>query len=874
MTKQHFKRLRYLFPVLLAALSLAVGVTLTGSLERSRDTTQRTAEALITIEEAAELVWELRFGSFENLAVRGNDLAESWRRLEPRIVSLSRQRAYGSQELPSQILRTSALFESARKISSPAVAQEIAVKGLVVWAGWRRLERSLTQRLTVELAGPGNQAAILNLLAALGCLSCALLLWQTWRAGQIRDDAGMVENRLRESESRTRTMIECARETLIQADASGRILRSNHKLTAVDMASLFDSPETWTRTVDKVRSAPAGSTISPCQVWVSADKEGRLMDWRVAPVRDASGGLVRIDSAMLDVTHWHVALQNAQTRVAELEQIERRLELQLKELLAQSNELAESRSAIKRTADARMEALQGWGRRVARRLGEAASLAESVGSGPLDPADSSALVGAVETVAASLQALAEFAGLERGQLELSPSAVCPHEQLEECLEAVAGRAEVKHVELPCFVQQGIPLSLVTDSRRLHEVLVHVLEHAIANTSCGEVAVRLNIASRSATGVNLRFEVEDTGSGFSRDELAALFEPFHPGLAIREVASRLAFAKRIVEKMGGQFGAESEPGQGTRVWFVIPCQTAAAGEAGKPDEALSELAGKRILIVHESASQRGALLELCQILGLYATPCSSAEEALPTLTEAASQCLPFEFVLINYEMPGTGGPELAMRVVNEPALAASAVSLIVPFSLRALTEEPGPLGLRGAIASPIRRRAMADLLRRVSTDGPAPAWASVRAADPFTDVAVQRQRADVAPAGSPIVLVVEDNLVNQRVAVRLVEKMGYRAAVVNNGLEAIHAFRRENYDLILMDCQMPELDGFTATAEIRRLETPGSHLPIIAMTANAMRGDREKCLAAGMDDYISKPVAFEDLRVLITRWLARVGVARH
>ena len=129
------------------------------------------------------------------------------------------------------------------------------------------------------------------------------------------------------------------------------------------------------------------------------------------------------------------------------------------------------------------------------------------------------------------------------------------------------------------------------------------------------------------------------------------------------------------------------------------------------------------------------------------------------------------------------------------------------------------------------------------------------------------------AGSPVLLIVEDNLVNQRVAARLVEKMGYRAAVVNNGLEAIQAVQREHYDLILMDCQMPELDGFTATAEIRRLEKPGSHMPVIAMTANAMRGDREKCLAAGMDDYVSKPVAFEDLRVLVTRWLARAGVAR-
>ena len=874
MTKDHLKRLRYLFPVVLAALSLAVGVTLTGSLERSRSASERTALALTKVQTAAELVSELRFGSFESLAVRGNDLAESWRRLEPQLEALSHARTYSRQEFPDQIRRTAALFGATRKISSPAMAQQIALEGLVVWSGWRRIERSLTQKLTVELSGPGNQAAIVNILAALGCLACALLLWQTWRAGQIRNDAGVVESRLRDSESRFRNMIEIARETLIESDVSGRILRSNRKLSAVDMASLFDSPDTWTRTVEKLRSSPEGATVSQRQVWVAADKEGRLMDWRVAPVRDASGELVRIDSAMLDITAWHTAQQNAQARVADLEQIERRLETQLKELLSQSYELAESRAAIKRTADARMEALQHWGRRVARPLGEASELAERLGSGPLDSAGSSALIGAVEVVAKSLRALAEFAGLERGQLDLSPSAFCPHELLEDCLEAVASRAEVKHIELPSFVQQGLPLSVVADSARLREVVLHVLEHSIANTNCGEVAIRLNIASRSAAGVNLRFEVEDTGCGFTRDALAALFEPFHPGLGIREVASRVAFAKRLVEKMGGQFGAESEPGQGTRVWFLVPCETVAAGNELNSGPELNELAGKRILVVHESASQRGALIELSQTLGLFASSSASAEEVLPVLSAAASQCLPFDFVLINYEMSGTSGPALATRVVNEPALAASSVFLMVPHSLRAVTEERDPMGLRGAITSPLRRQALAEMLLRIWKGVASAPWASVRGKDPFAGVQVQRQRTEIAPAGSPIVLIVEDNLVNQRVAVRLVEKMGYRAAVVNDGLQAIHAFRRENYDLILMDCQMPELDGFTATAEIRRLETTGSHVPIIAMTANAMRGDREKCLASGMDDYISKPVAFEDLRVLITRWLARAEATRH
>ena len=524
-----------------------------------------------------------------------------------------------------------------------------------------------------------------------------------------------------------------------------------------------------------------------------------------------------------------------------------------------------------------MEALQGWGRRVAQPLGEAASLAGRAQSGSLDLVESAAMVDAVETVVASLRALAEFAGLERGQLELSPSCFSPHVLLEDCLEAVAERAEAKHLELPCFVQQTVPASAVADTRRLREVLGHVLEHAIAHTACGEVSVRLSVASRSATGAaNLRFEVEDTGAGFNRDELAASFEPFHAGLAARDVASPLAFARRLVENMGGQFGAESEPGQGTRVWFLVPTEAANQdGDLVAADDSRPGLKGKRILIVDDSASQRGALTELARSLGLLPVSCGSGDEALPVLRFAASQCVPFDFVLIDYELPGTNGPQLALRVVNEPALAASAVFLMVPFSLRTLTEGSGPDGLQGAITTPVRRDGLANLLQGISTPG----RVSALAVAPLTGQlsfagAPGSQRTEVMSAGSPIVLVVEDNLVNQRVAVRLVEKMGYRAAVVNNGLEAIHAVRRQDYDLILMDCQMPELDGFTATAEIRRMESESSHLPIIAMTANAMRGDREKCLAAGMDDYISKPVSYEELRVLITRWLARAKVASH
>jgi two-component system, sensor histidine kinase and response regulator len=253
------------------------------------------------------------------------------------------------------------------------------------------------------------------------------------------------------------------------------------------------------------------------------------------------------------------------------------------------------------------------------------------------------------------------------------------------------------------------------------------------------------------------------------------------------------------------------------------------------------------------------------MGLDPAACSSGEAALALMRSEAAAGSPFHYVLAEREMPGLSGAGLASAAREDASLAATeAVVLMVPHSLRRVCGQLESSGVRGFLSKPVRMSALAGLLTgRTEAQAEAPA-ASGRSA---------RREPVPASAGAPLILIVEDNLVNQRVAVRLVEKMGYRAAVVNNGREALEAFRSGYFDLILMDCQMPEMDGFTATNEIRLLEVPGSRTPIIAMTANAMRGDRDRCIAAGMDDYISKPVGYEDLRVMVTRWLARAEVAR-
>ena len=845
---------------------------------------ERTALALQRVHAAAELVSELRFGSAELLASRAAGLHEDWRKALADLDTLSRDKVYGGARFREQILRTSALLESALKGGTqPAaraqiIAKELSLEAPMVSAGWRQVENGLTRRLAVDLSGPSDEAGSVALLAAMGCLACALLLWRSWQAGQLRDDAVLVEGRLRESEARSRAMSERTRELVIQADPSGRILRANKKVPVAEMASLFDKPGMWAEMLAELAHRQPQPAIR--QVWMAGSEEGHLAEWRAFAVRDAAGTLLRVDSALLDITAWHATQQANQARIGDLEQAQDKLQRQLRDLLAQSFELAESRAAVQRAGEARMDSLLNWGRRVGQPLEDAVAVTSRLQAnpGPLHPEEAEALVEAVNSVAASLRALSDFAGLERGPLELSPAAFSPRTLVEDVVESLDERAETRHLEMPYFVHRDVPAHVVADAARLRQALSLVVEHAIDHTGCGEVSVRLALASRAGDSANLRFEVEDSGAGFTREDLAAAFEPFHPRLPAHEAASGLAFAKRLVERLGGQIGAQSAPGQGTRIWFLVPTEIAAADPGLDREDLAAELAGRRILIVDDSASQRGALVELAQTLGMEVSACASGDGALALVRTATAAGAPIDFVLTDFEMPGTAGPKLAFTLNQEsPAGHGPAVFLVVPRSLRASIDEPCLQGLRGAISKPVRLGALARLL---TGRPPAPVDpASVAPpSDSFATSQARPARKEtpmmMTPAGSPIVLIVEDNLVNQRVAARLVEKMGYRAAVVDNGLEAIHAFQRENYDLILMDCQMPEVDGFTATIEIRRLESPGSRLPIIAMTANAMRGDREKCIAAGMDDYISKPVAYDDLRLLVTRWLARAEVARH
>ena len=400
-----------------------------------------------------------------------------------------------------------------------------------------------------------------------------------------------------------------------------------------------------------------------------------------------------------------------------------------------------------------------------------------------------------------------------------------------------------------------------DAFRLNQILTNLASNAIKFTQQGEVAVRAKLDGPvSDMHATLRFEVRDTGIGLTPEQQARLFRPFVQAdiSTTRKYGGTglgLNIAKRLAELMGGAIGVESEPGQGSLFWFTTRCALG-AGVPARPNNPLVDLRGRRVMIVDDSPTNRDILHEQVLAWGMRNGSAASGAEALAHLKAAGND--PYDVVILDMHMPGMDGLQLAAAIRAQPAL--SGIRLILLTSVgHVLDADTADLNLAATLTKPVRQSELYDCLVDVIA-GP-------------TNVAPVRPAISAPPAESaerPCLLVAEDNVVNQQVARYMLEALGYRVEIAANGREAVQASASQAYAAILMDCQMPEMDGFQATAAIRQRERWEYHTPIIAVTANALRGERDKCLAAGMDDYLSKPLVPEALAEVLQRWVPLGG----
>ncbi len=461
----------------------------------------------------------------------------------------------------------------------------------------------------------------------------------------------------------------------------------------------------------------------------------------------------------------------------------------------------------------------------------------------------------------------DFSKIETGKMELETIDFDLGMVVEEALGLFAERAQAKGLELASLVEHDVPKALKGDPGRLTQVLANLLGNAVKFTQVGEVILQASLAQERDETVVVRFEVRDTGIGMTEEQRSRLFRSFSqadPSTTRRYGGTGLglAISKQLVELMGGEIGVESEPGKGSTFFFQVPFTKQPEGSASAP----APLADLRVLVVDDNETNREIVHHQVISWGMKNGMAGSGSRALQILLESAQRNEPYDLAILDMQMPGMDGLQLARAIKADPAISQTRLIMLSSLGRRVEAQEAKQIDIEAYLTKPVRQSKLYDAIATVMG---APAQTEPKEEEQVRRSAI-REGAHRAGSSSGVrVLVAEDNAVNQKVAVKMLERLGYQADVAANGLEAVDALARIRYPAILMDVQMPEMGGYEATAEIRRRqEGTDRRTPIIAMTANAIEGEREKALAAGMDDYVSKPVKPEELGRVLARWVSQ------
>ena len=445
----------------------------------------------------------------------------------------------------------------------------------------------------------------------------------------------------------------------------------------------------------------------------------------------------------------------------------------------------------------------------------------------------------------------DFSKVEAGKLELEQLDVDLRDTFEDVARLLSVQAHAKGLELTAEVDANLPDLVKGDAGRIRQILLNLVGNAIKFTSKGEVSLEIKVIETGANGIRVRCEVRDTGVGIPADRLGCLFTPF---LQVDSSTTRrfggtglgLSIVRRLVELMGGETGVESVEGVGSLFWFTAVFTPVLASR--QPDySGTVSIRGQRVLVVDDNATNRKVLMGQLVRYGVDPVSASSADEALALLRQASAAGRPYDAALLDHLMPDCDGAELGRIILQDESIKSTRLILLTSSGQRGEGQLFADIGFAGYLLKPVTQRDLTDCLILVLANT-AESW-HLQSQPMVTRHALRARRGRTANR----ILLAEDNIVNQKVASRLLENLDYRVEVVSDGRAAVTAWQSGKFDLILMDCQMPQMDGYEATREIRRLEDGACRIPIVALTAHAMKGDEEKCRAAGMDEYLSKPI---------------------
>ncbi|HTE43018.1 MAG TPA: response regulator [Steroidobacteraceae bacterium] len=467
----------------------------------------------------------------------------------------------------------------------------------------------------------------------------------------------------------------------------------------------------------------------------------------------------------------------------------------------------------------------------------------------------------------------DFSKIEAGKLEIEAIDMDLRDTIEDVARLLAIQAHAKDLEMVVLMDQSVPETVVGDAGRLRQILLNLGGNAVKFTQRGEVTLECRVLEKTIEAMQVRFEIRDTGIGIPSDRLATLFNAFTQvdASTTRRFGGTglgLSIVKRLTELMGGEVGVSSREGEGSSFWITahLGVGRTARNVALPP---LGLLAGQRVLVVDDNSTNRKVLMGQLTACGVTPTSASSAEEALAAMQAAAAEHRPFEVALIDHQMPVCDGAELGRKIHGELALKDTRMILLTSSGQRGDGQRFADIGFTGYLLKPLMQRDLVDCLAS-ALGSKALEWRE-RTRPIITQQVLRSDRIGEMRR----VLLAEDNIVNQKVACRLIEKLGYQVDVTADGQAAVDAWSCGRYDMILMDCQMPVMDGYEATRTIRdREKNSAQRIPIVALTAHAMKGASDECIAAGMDDYLSKPIDRQLLKACLERWLTeqKAGVS--
>jgi len=474
-----------------------------------------------------------------------------------------------------------------------------------------------------------------------------------------------------------------------------------------------------------------------------------------------------------------------------------------------------------------------------------------------------------EALLSLLNDILDFSKIEARRLELETIDFNLRSTVEEVAYTLAQRAYDKGLEMACLIQPEVPPFLKGDPGRLRQILVNLAGNAIKFTNQGEVVIRAELEVETEQNIRVRFSVQDTGIGIPPDRLAAIFDRFTQadGSTTRKYGGTglgLAICKQLAEIMGGEIGVTSEVGKGSIFWFTAKFEKQSEMPVIQPARA-DELYGLHVLGVDDNTTNRMVLTRILKGFGCRVETAAGGQEAIHLLRDYERRGDPFRLVLLDMQMPDMDGEQTTRCIKEDPATRNIDIVILTSMGQRGDAKRLETVGCSGYLQKPIKQQMLFDAMLAVLGQSKQDCAEKLPKLVTRFSIAEQKQQ-------NVHILLAEDNLINKKLAITLLKKAGYQVDTAENGLQAVEMWARGNYTLILMDVQMPEMDGFEATQRIRELSPGEKAIPIIAMTAHAMKGDRERCLAAGMDDYVSKPLDPKELCKVIDQWAIKANQA--